>query len=226
RADDESDLRPAAAVSGLQGESGAPETRRHLAVAVGRPGRVRPRLGRDRGRHVPLPDPEGDVRTGRVPAGPSRLHESAHGRRLSCSRSSNRASRPASKTSTGGPDTIRRGFLLPGPRMASAWAWGLSWSGRAGARPGSRARAAVPPAGLEGRRLEPSRIPQFGAHTDLRVVIGVESYVYTERGIKTLLSTDWQVSSKIDRVGYRYLGPQLECVTRTRPFGAGSDPTN
>src|SRR5438094_714340 len=87
-------------------------------------------------------------------------------------------------------------------------------------------KPAVAPVDLEGRRVDPSRIPKFGAHADLRVVIGVESYVYTEHGIKTFLSTDWQVSSKIDRVGYRYLGPQLECVTRTPPFGAGSDPTN
>src|SRR5207253_7338198 len=35
RADDESDLRRAPEVSGLQGQSGAPETRRHLALAIG-----------------------------------------------------------------------------------------------------------------------------------------------------------------------------------------------
>src|SRR5438094_6972078 len=64
-------------------------------------------------------------------------------------------------------------------------------------------KPAVAPVDLEGRRVDPSRIPKFGAHADLRVVIGVESYVYTEHGIKTFLSADSQVSCKIDRGGYR-----------------------
>ncbi len=81
-------------------------------------------------------------------------------------------------------------------------------------------------ADLVGSKVKPDRIPRYSNRWELRIVIGIESYVYTEAGIDTFLTTDWQVSSKIDRVGYRYLGPQLECVTRTPPFGAGSDPTN
>ena len=79
---------------------------------------------------------------------------------------------------------------------------------------------------LIGRRVKPDRIPRYTNRWEQRIVVGIESYVYTDTGIKTFLTADWQVSSKIDRVGYRYTGPQLECVKRTPPFGAGSDPTN
>lgn len=79
---------------------------------------------------------------------------------------------------------------------------------------------------VAGRRVKPSLIPKYTDRWQLRVVIGIENYVYTEEGIETFLRADWTVSSKIDRVGYRYLGPQLECVKRKPPFGAGSDPTN
>jgi len=87
-------------------------------------------------------------------------------------------------------------------------------------------KSKVRAADLVGRRVKRDRIPQYTNRWELRAVIGIESYVYTDAGIKTFLTTDWQVSSKIDRVGYRYTGPQLECVKRTPPFGAGSDPTN
>lgn len=85
-------------------------------------------------------------------------------------------------------------------------------------------KAAAP--ALVGRRVKASVQPRYSNRWELRVVVGIENYVYTEEGIKTFLSADWTVSSKIDRVGYRYLGPQLECVARKPPFGAGSDPTN
>ena len=82
------------------------------------------------------------------------------------------------------------------------------------------------PRDLLGRRVKSSLIPKYTNRWELRVVVGIEDYVYTENGIKTFLTADWTVSSKIDRVGYRYLGPQLECVKRKPPFGAGADPTN
>jgi biotin-dependent carboxylase-like uncharacterized protein len=84
----------------------------------------------------------------------------------------------------------------------------------------------VPAADLVGHRVKRDRILRYTNRWELRVVVGIESYVYTDAGIRTFLTADWQVSSKIDRVGYRYTGPQLECVKRTPPFGAGSDPTN
>ncbi|MDX1534557.1 MAG: biotin-dependent carboxyltransferase family protein, partial [Thermoplasmata archaeon] len=77
-----------------------------------------------------------------------------------------------------------------------------------------------------GNRVKPDLIPEFTNAWELRVVVGIENYVYTDRGIQTFLEADWMVSSKIDRVGYRYLGPELECVDRKPPHGAGSDPTN
>jgi biotin-dependent carboxylase-like uncharacterized protein len=86
-----------------------------------------------------------------------------------------------------------------------------------------------PPGGPEesiGRRVKPSLVPNYSNRWELRVVIGIEDYVYTENGIRTFLNSEWKVSSKIDRVGYRYLGPELECVQREPPHGAGSDPTN
>lgn len=77
-----------------------------------------------------------------------------------------------------------------------------------------------------GRRVKRSRVPEYTNRWELRVVVGIEDYVYTEDGIRTFLESEWKVSSKVDRVGYRYLGPELECVEREPPFGAGSDPTN
>lgn len=77
-----------------------------------------------------------------------------------------------------------------------------------------------------GRRVKDALLPPFTNRWELRVVVGIEDYVYTERGIQTFLDAEWKVSSKIDRVGYRYLGPELECVKRDPPHGAGSDPTN
>ncbi len=82
------------------------------------------------------------------------------------------------------------------------------------------------PAEVVGQRVKASLVPQFTNRWDLRVVVGIEDYVYTERGIQTFLDSEWKVSSKIDRVGYRYMGPELECVKREPPHGAGSDPTN
>lgn len=79
---------------------------------------------------------------------------------------------------------------------------------------------------LVGRRVKSSLIPAYTDQWELRVVIGIENYVYTEKGINTFLNSDWTVSSKIDRVGYRYTGPELECVKREPPHGAGADPTN
>lgn len=79
---------------------------------------------------------------------------------------------------------------------------------------------------LVGHRVQKARIPRFSNQWEIRVVIGIEDYVYTVAGIRTFLESEWKVSSKVDRVGYRYLGPQLECVEREPPFGAGSDPTN
>ncbi|MCJ2530941.1 MAG: biotin-dependent carboxyltransferase family protein [Candidatus Thermoplasmatota archaeon] len=79
---------------------------------------------------------------------------------------------------------------------------------------------------LIGRRLKSALVPAFTNAWELRVVIGLEDYVYTKKGIQTFLEADWIVSSKIDRVGYRYQGPELECVEREPPHGAGSDPTN
>lgn len=77
-----------------------------------------------------------------------------------------------------------------------------------------------------GRRVKSSVVPTYTNRWELRVVVGIEDYVYTEHGIATFLNSEWKVSSKVDRVGCRYQGPQLECVEREPPFGAGSDPTN
>lgn len=87
-------------------------------------------------------------------------------------------------------------------------------------------KAPPPSKDLVGRKAKSSRVPKPTNRWELRVVVGIEDYVYTKRGVDTFLNSEWTVSSKIDRVGYRYLGPELECVKRAPPHGAGSDPTN
>ena len=83
--------------------------------------------------------------------------------------------------------------------------------------------------GLEGNSVDAAHVPDYGAETSIRVVMGLCDYRLTEDGKETLLDTEWTVSNEADRVGYRLdadVDIQGLFVEREQPFGAGTDLTN
>jgi biotin-dependent carboxylase-like uncharacterized protein len=68
---------------------------------------------------------------------------------------------------------------------------------------------------LAGRRVRATLIPRLGPPWELRVVLGPQAHLFTEGGIETFLTTDWQMSPVSDRMGFRFVGPPL--ALRERP---------
>jgi biotin-dependent carboxylase-like uncharacterized protein len=101
--------------------------------------------------------------------------------------------------------------------------------------------------GLEGRALRKGdRLNTFAPSTDnrrltarglgglptgpdeptiIRVVLGPQDFMFTERGISTFFSAEWRLSPVSDRMGMRLVGPPLELHPRpdylTRDAGSG-----
>lgn len=59
----------------------------------------------------------------------------------------------------------------------------------------------------------------------IRVVLGPQDFMFTEKGIETFLTTEWRLSPVSDRMGMRLVGPPLELHPRpdylTRDAGSG-----
>jgi biotin-dependent carboxylase-like uncharacterized protein len=68
--------------------------------------------------------------------------------------------------------------------------------------------------------------PSLNTHQEIRIVLGLCSYRFTDISIEKMLSSDFTVGTEANRVGYRLSGPPLEYVERDAPFGAGADPSN
>ncbi len=79
---------------------------------------------------------------------------------------------------------------------------------------------------LAGRRLKPELIPSYPSERELRVILGPQDDYVDEMGIATFLGEVYTVSSKADRVGYRFEGPPLTFRQMDKPLEAGSDPSN
>ncbi|WP_265110687.1 biotin-dependent carboxyltransferase family protein [Halosolutus halophilus] len=77
-----------------------------------------------------------------------------------------------------------------------------------------------------GNRAPESRLRDFEAIDDVRVVVGLCDYRLTDESRERLCEVDWKVTPEADRVGYRLEGPELDFVEREQPFGAGTDPSN
>lgn len=68
--------------------------------------------------------------------------------------------------------------------------------------------------------------PSLAAHQDIRLVMGLCRYRFTDVSVEKLLASDFTIGIEANRVGYRLSGPPLEFVDRPAPFGAGDDPSN
>ncbi|MGG1658234.1 biotin-dependent carboxyltransferase family protein [Brevibacillus sp. NRS-1366] len=77
-----------------------------------------------------------------------------------------------------------------------------------------------------GTRIPADLIPEFPKYQEIRVVMGLCSYRFTEDSKQKFLSIDWSVTPEANRVGYRFKGERLDFVPREQPFGAGSNPSN
>ncbi|EAX48247.1 urea amidolyase related protein [Thermosinus carboxydivorans Nor1] len=72
------------------------------------------------------------------------------------------------------------------------------------------------PVGCEGKYLAVPRhlpeqfIPQYGNHVQLRVLLGPQDDLFTTKGIDTLFTAVYTISSEADRMGYRLEGEKIE----------------
>lgn len=77
-----------------------------------------------------------------------------------------------------------------------------------------------------GQRIEDKYIPKYEKSHEIRIVMGLCSYRFTDESKKSFLEQDWSVTPDANRVGYRFKGERLYFVEREQPFGAGSNPSN
>ena len=82
----------------------------------------------------------------------------------------------------------------------------------------------LPPAAtldrLEGRRVKPEAIPDYGGEPDIRVILGPQADRFTAEGIEALLTGPYRMTSHSDRMGARLTGP---LITHTRGHDIISD---
>lgn len=81
---------------------------------------------------------------------------------------------------------------------------------------------------LEGREVRSNIIPTYPKEQEIRVILGPQDYLFTEEAIDLFLKTGWKVSPRFDRMGYRYIGPQLSFkpVPDYLKKIVGEDPSN
>jgi len=64
--------------------------------------------------------------------------------------------------------------------------------------------------GREGKKLPEALVPKYSNESEVRVVLGPQEDHFTEEGIKTFLSSAYEVTPESDRMGYRLEGPAIE----------------
>jgi len=79
---------------------------------------------------------------------------------------------------------------------------------------------------IQGRKVKEAILPKSGAEKNLRVVLGPQDDHVQEESIETFLNSDYRVSIRANRVGYRFEGPQLYFKKRAESRDAGLDPSN
>ncbi|OWZ82849.1 biotin-dependent carboxyltransferase family protein [Natranaerobius trueperi] len=68
----------------------------------------------------------------------------------------------------------------------------------------------VLPTERNGLQVPKTLIPSYDSKISLRVVSGPQEDHFTEAGIETLLSSEYNVTNEADRMGYRLEGPKIE----------------
>jgi len=81
---------------------------------------------------------------------------------------------------------------------------------------------------LAGRRIAPHARRKLGPPWTVRVVPGPQDHMFTEVGIETFFSAAWKLSPTSDRMGFRFIGPELEMRSRPEYLerDAGSGPAD
>ena len=62
---------------------------------------------------------------------------------------------------------------------------------------------------LAGRDFPTGLIPEYSDEPEVHVILGPQDNYFTEEGITTFLSSEYQVSPTSDRMGYRLQGPEI-----------------
>ncbi|WP_087037678.1 5-oxoprolinase subunit C family protein [Thermococcus litoralis] len=79
----------------------------------------------------------------------------------------------------------------------------------------------------EGKKLPEEFVPKYSNESEVMVILGPQEEHFTEEGIKTFLSSTYEVTAESDRMGYRLEGPAIEhsergadIITDAIPFGS------
>ncbi len=85
-----------------------------------------------------------------------------------------------------------------------------------------------PAEAASGRQVVPSVRRTLGAPWALRVVPGPQDHMFSETGLETFFSAEWKLSPTSDRMGFRFIGPELEMKPRPDYLerDAGSGPAD
>lgn len=82
---------------------------------------------------------------------------------------------------------------------------------------------------LIGRRYDRAMRPEYRAPWEIRVVSGPEAHHFTDESRDAFYGTEWKLNPKADRIGMRFIGPQLEFKPGRPSYlveEAGADPSN
>ena len=63
---------------------------------------------------------------------------------------------------------------------------------------------------VEGRKLPSEHVPAYGHSHALRIVMGPQDDAFTQEGLRTFLSSAYEVSPQSDRIGYRLQGLAIQ----------------
>jgi biotin-dependent carboxylase-like uncharacterized protein len=67
-----------------------------------------------------------------------------------------------------------------------------------------------PTPAVKERKAPAEYIPEYGRQVELRAILGPQDDYFTRAGIDTYLSSQYTVSTRADRMGYRLDGPRIE----------------
>lgn len=86
----------------------------------------------------------------------------------------------------------------------------------------------IPISQIEGRHAKPPLVRNFADTANIRVIKGLEDFLFTEESVELFFSAKWKVSTKADRMGVCLNGPQLAFKPRenARSKEGGSDPSH